>query len=347
MARFECLVNVFVTRIEPHTLACATSLRLCHAPQNRRQYLTVRCALVLSFWPLAAVSSAEISTGSSPQTEVSPTAQFSPKPFQDGLRIDWLHHRVEMDATVVLRRGALELLVCSPGTREHESIFVSPAKPSAIYQAMGLIGLSPGHPVSYDPKTQQLIPPSGERLRLSVRWLEGKNIKTVAVEQWLQLQDEKKSPATIDWMFTGSVRTSDGRFGADLEGTIISVVDFASALIGVGALHSDSNELLWLQAFESRIPPAQTDCTMIIESADRVTIGLILRKDGALSRDGQFATPQGLAKDVIAGVRDHRKVAINLGIAEGVSDKLVEKTLGSLLAVGIDRSLISLRKPGQ
>ncbi|MBN4058913.1 hypothetical protein JYU10_00420 [bacterium AH-315-J04] len=302
----------------------------------------VSFAIVLSVWLLTGISAPEIQ-----QAQVAPTGQFSPKPFKDDVHIDWLRNRVEIDAKVVLRRGPLELLVCSPGTREHESIFVSSAKPSAIYQAMGLIGLSPGHPVSYNPKTEQLIPPAGESLKLSVRWQNGLKLTTVPVERWLQLQDEKKSPTEIDWMFTGSVRTTDGRFAADLEGTVVSVVDFASALIAVGALHSDSNELLWVQAFESRIPAVQTTCTIIIESAERVTIGLVLQKRGELVHDGIATTAQGLAKLVKQQVRDHYKVVINLGINEGVSEKIVEKTLASLVAAGLDRSMVSLRKRSQ
>ncbi len=285
-------------------------------------------------------------TGRAPVDAKTRIAPFSPKPFQPGIRIDWLHNRVELDAKVVLRKGALELLVCSPGTREHESILVCPAKPSAIYQALGLIGLTPGHPVSYDPKAEQLIPPAGESLRLSVRWRDGGEIKTVPVERWLQLRDEQKSPTAMDWMFTGSMRTSDGRFAADLEGTIICVVDFASALIGVGALHSDSNELLWLQAFEKRIPPRDTACTIILESATRHTIGLILWKDGTLMRDDQPATIQELAKMVKALVRDRRRVVINLGIAKGVSEKLVDEIVASFVVAGVDRSLVSLMRLG-
>jgi len=310
-------------------------------------HLNVRCVVLLSIWPWGVLPFADIGADSLVRAGDEPIVSFAPKPFRDGLRIDWLNHRVELDAKVVLRRGALELFVCSPGTREHESIVVAPAKPFAIYQAMGMIGLTPGHPVSYDSKTEKLIPPKGERIQLRVRWRDGENVRTVPIEQWLQLRDEKKSPTAMAWMFTGSVRTTDGRFAADLEGTVISVVDFASALIGVGALHSDSNELLWVQAFEERIPPLQTACTIIIESADRLTLGLVLHKDGKLNYDGQIETPQELAKIVVARQRDHRKVAINLGIDQGVSDELVEKTISSLADAGLDRSLMSLRKPSQ
>ncbi len=304
----------------------------------------VSYAIYLSACLLGNLAMADL-TAEHQQPQTAQAGQFSPKLFKDDVRIDWLRNRVEIDAEVVLRRGPLELLVCSPGTREHESIFVSSAKPSSIYQAMGLIGLTPGHPVSYNPKTEQLIPPAGESLKLSVRWREGQNLTTVPVERWLQLQDEKKSPAEMDWMFTGSVRTTDNRFAADLEGTVVSVVDFASALIAVGALHSDSNELLWVQAFESRIPPVGTACSIIIESAERVTVGVVLQKGGELVHDGKSATPLGLAKLVKQQVRDHHEVVINLGIAEGVSGKLVEKTLASWVAAGLDRSLVSLRRP--
>ena len=72
--------------------------------------------------------------------------------YAPGVRIDWTRGVIELDARVVLREGLLELFACSPRTREHESIFVVPAQPRRIYEALGLIGMEPGSPVRYDPE---------------------------------------------------------------------------------------------------------------------------------------------------------------------------------------------------
>ncbi|UCE61208.1 MAG: hypothetical protein JSU63_05560, partial [Phycisphaerales bacterium] len=67
-------------------------------------------------------------------------ATSQPRQFAPGVKIDWQRRVVEVDASVVLREGPLELLACSPQTREHESILAVRARPLHIYQAMGLIG---------------------------------------------------------------------------------------------------------------------------------------------------------------------------------------------------------------
>jgi len=77
----------------------------------------------------------------------SPLTADNVRPFADGIQINWTRKQVEVEATVVLREGPLELLACSPNTREHESILVIEARPLHIFKAMGLIGLQPGKPV--------------------------------------------------------------------------------------------------------------------------------------------------------------------------------------------------------
>ena len=56
-----------------------------------------------------------------------------------------------------------------------------PARPLHIFQAMGLIGLEPGSPVGYDEKRNQLIPPKGAPLDISVRYGKAGKEKTVSV----------------------------------------------------------------------------------------------------------------------------------------------------------------------
>ena len=92
------------------------------------------------------------------------------KVFAPGVRIDWRRRVVEVETRVVLRRGPLELLACSPHTREHESILSVHARPMHVFQAMGLIGLSPGSPARYDVKQNNWIAPPGDRLDLRVCW---------------------------------------------------------------------------------------------------------------------------------------------------------------------------------
>lgn len=187
--------------------------------------------------------------------------------FAPGVRIDWKNRTVAVDARVVLREGPLELLACSPQTREHESILTIAARPLHIFQAMGLIGLEPGAPVAYDRENDEWFPPRGERIRLLITYRERERSVTVPIERWLRQVQTGKPPDAIDWVFSGSRTWPDGRFAADVDGTVACVVDFETALIAVGGLHSADNEFLWLEANSDEIPPIGTRCTLVISSA--------------------------------------------------------------------------------
>ena len=186
------------------------------------------------------------------------------KPFAPGVAIDWQRRAVEVQGRVVLREGPIELFACSPRTREYESIIVVDAQPLHIYQAMGLMGLEPGSPIRFDPKRDRWLPPKGQALRLRVRYRRESKVHTVPVNQWLSLNDTGSAPDRVPWVFAGSRTGEDGRFGADRDGTVIAVVDFETALISVGAVHSADNESLWLSARTAAIPPLGTACTLLI-----------------------------------------------------------------------------------
>ena len=63
-----------------------------------------------------------------------------------GLTINLEEKSVDVDATVCLRTGFLELVACTKGSKEHESIISVDAKPSHIHAALLLLGAKPGNP---------------------------------------------------------------------------------------------------------------------------------------------------------------------------------------------------------
>jgi len=84
------------------------------------------------------------------------------------VRFDRAKRFVEFDATVVTRESDwLELFVCTPRTREYESILVTPAKPRHIHLALLAIGMKPGRPMRWKrtEKQSSRIPPVAMRWR--------------------------------------------------------------------------------------------------------------------------------------------------------------------------------------
>lgn len=195
-----------------------------------------------------------------------PAAESSPaKAFMPGVRIDWAARQVEVDAQVVLREGMLELVACSPGTREHESILQIHARPLHVYQALGLLGLESGQPPHWDPQTNQPRPASGPPLSVHVRYEHEGESRVDDINAWLWDAQANQPAAPLAWVFGGSIFNEEGRFAADLEGTVLCVVDFDSALISLTQSYSSANTQLWLTPNPDRVPPLGTAVVLIVK----------------------------------------------------------------------------------
>jgi hypothetical protein len=191
--------------------------------------------------------------------------------FAPGLRIDYRVPQVEVDGEVVLREGALELFAYSkaPTPKEHESIVILRTPPHSIYQALGLIGLTPGHPMKYLPEAKKIRPPTGDVVDVFVRYKKKGRIIEESACDWM-IDVEKKLPmARTHWLFTGSERLEDGSFTADIEGTVVTVVDFDSSILAMPDLHSESDSELWLKANTAAIPGVGTSVTLILRPATK------------------------------------------------------------------------------
>jgi len=208
---------------------------------------------------------AESADGSEP-TQVAEPAGPRIVDFQPGIRIDFSIPQVEVAGEVILRRGELELFAYSkaPTPKQHETILLLRSKPESIYHALGLIGLKPGHPVSYDWQTQVTTPAAGDPVDVLVRYeSEGKKVEASACD-WMFDLKRQKPMSRRHWLFAGSTRMEDGRFFADIDGTVVTVVNFNSALLSLPNLHSESNAELWLAANTEAIPPVGTPVTLIL-----------------------------------------------------------------------------------
>ena len=302
-----------------------------------------RCApKLLCAWTLVALGAGDHS--SPPSGPQSTPGTVEPKVFAPGVRINWEHRLVEVDAEIVLREGPLELLACSSHTREHESILVVRARPMNIFQAMGLIGLQPGSPVRYDDEHGRWLAPVGDPVEIEVRYREGEVERTVPARTWLMDVQRRRPPETISWVFSGSRTFGDGRFGADLDGTVICVVDFDTALVTVGALHSADNELLWLEANTRAIPPVGTPCTLLIRSAAGRTIEVTVVADGTLRRADVPVSIPDLARAVRREKRDATTITVLLRVVPGVPTAKIQAVADSLVRAGIDRAWIKVEQ---
>ncbi|HPF38438.1 MAG TPA: YdjY domain-containing protein [Phycisphaerae bacterium] len=194
-------------------------------------------------------------------------------PYKPGITLNYEKLQVEVESQVVLRKGELELLAWSraPVPKEHETILMVDAAPSDVYEALGLIGLTPGEPPRFDPDTMTARAATGDRVDVFVRYREKRRVIERSICDWA-IDKSKEAPlAPRSWVFCGSFRTEKGTLAADVEGTLVTVVDFPSSLLSLAETHSESNTDLWLVANHDAIPAERTRVTLIFRAADNST----------------------------------------------------------------------------
>ncbi len=231
--------------------------------------------------------------------------------FQPGIRIDWSAREVHATATVILRQGPIELFACSPRIREHESIVRMEARPLHLYQALGLIGLTPGHPVRLNPDTQRVEPATGDPVEIEVRYELAGKFRRHPIEQWMQTAQKHEPLEPLPWVFAGSVQEDPGTIAADGEGTVIAVVDFATSIIALPEHHSDSNAELWLEPATDKIPPQRSPCTLIFRAGP---LRLRLDAAGRIRANGKTLTLAGAARMITEAKRDNTALRIRISI---------------------------------
>jgi len=259
--------------------------------------------------------------------------------------IDWSRRTVEIDVEVVLRTGALELLACSPHTREHESILRVPARPLRIFEAMGLVGLEPGAPASYDDSRQEWHAAYGSLLDIRIKWKQGDAERESPAHRWLFDVKMKRPVESVHWVFAGSLE-SGGRFGADIDGTVISVVDFPASLIALDVSHVSDNEALWLLSNTDAIPPVGTKCVLVIRAVEGRRIVVAVRPDGTLLLGADRTSPERVAK-LIAGASTAGGLAVvRIEPVGEVGGDVLMGAVDSIVAAGVSRSrVMPFRRP--
>jgi len=210
-----------------------------------------------------------------PAPEVAPELKAAlEKLNMPGVKINLEEWSVDVEASVCEDFGLLEVIACVKGTREHESVVRTEAKPSHIHTALLLLGAQPGSPAMHqmlegDPPRFRTILPSGSPVDV---YLVVKDEKGVAKERPIhefiirapemydavgqQVRDEDKKKEnfpTKTFIFAGSVLLppeGDGprRYLADTEGNIISISTFGDEVLCLPDIHEKANESLVWQA---------------------------------------------------------------------------------------------------
>jgi len=199
-----------------------------------------------------------------------------------GVAINVQERCVDVESSVCLHRGALELVACTKGTKEHESIVAIEAKPMHIHAALLLLGAKPGSPATRQQLGDQAgrwfdVPPSGGPVDvfLVLKGKEGKIVEhpisdfiapsSRGSDDSASADQEARFP-THTFLFAGSVLYGDGpgprRYLSDQSGNVISIATFGDELLCLPAIHSQNNDALMWQVNATNLPAVGSNVTL-------------------------------------------------------------------------------------
>ena len=218
-----------------------------------------------------------------------PAADDSPSAGQSfklpGLIINSRGRCVDIEATICLDEGALELIACTKGSKEHESVIAGEARPSLIHTALLLLGAKSGSPAMRRPANEEEtrwvdIPPTGDLIGVFLEFnnAEGKRVER-PISDFIRRRNrdgvdrpkrgteaDKVQGIPHEFIFAGSHLKDDGDgprgYLADISGHIISMSTFGDELLCLTQLHSHQQGALEWEIDPIHLPKKGTAVTL-------------------------------------------------------------------------------------
>ena len=198
--------------------------------------------------------------------------------------IDLEKRCVDVEATVCLDEGMLELIACTKGTKTHESIVAVLARPMHIHTGLLLIGANNGNPAMSRPIDEARarwmhLPPRGDPIDvyLVIKDKDGKQVERPISDFVQRIQDDEfaeeededeveevKFPKTF--LFAGSHlhdnEKGKRKYVADVIGNVISISTFGDEVLCLPGIHDRANgELVW-EVNDEHLPAVGSKVTL-------------------------------------------------------------------------------------
>jgi hypothetical protein len=267
-----------------------------------------------------------------------------PKLAQVGLvRVDITNRQISFDSEVCLREGVLEFLLCGWRTKTHESVLHTQAKASHMHAGLLMLGLTAGKPARWsgEDEAARFLTPAGAPLKIVFSWRnKDGQLQQAHAGTWLKGAPGKNIATIKEWIFVGSEILPNGRYWAELDGEVISVTNFPSAVIDVPFRSSNSNELRDLYSNTEAIPPLGTKVEVTIaalanaEKAPDARVMLDIDKLGRMRVDEQPVTPEGLQDWAAKYISQHERGMV------------VARAAGEALVNDVEAARLNLRLGG-
>jgi len=213
--------------------------------------------------------------GEEPAPKLSPQmGQALRKLNLPGIKLNLKERCVDVNATICLHEGLLELVACTKGSKEHESILSIAARPMHIHTAMLLMGARPGTPATrkaQDGAPNRWVPvePAGDPVHVSLVFPDSKGkLQEYPIQKFISpaQPDEisgiptKKKLATFSasFLFAGSHLVENGagprKYVCEQSGNVISISTFGDELLCLPGIHGHQNDGLAWQVNSKGLP---------------------------------------------------------------------------------------------
>lgn len=268
--------------VAPRRLTCALLL-LAVATLGCAERSKAARSNASSAAPAAAVAPA----ADAPQPPSEPTAApTSPWP---GITLNTAEGYVDLEAAVATREGEwMELLACTPGTLEYESLLTITARPSHVHLALLALGLEAGKPISHRDRGDryEMIPARGPEVAISIVLSRagGAESREFPATDWLRDQATGQPMQGSTWLFTGSAFVDyEGKevYMADLNGTAITLVNFGEDLLARATDLTNQTDNKAYNVNTPAVPAVGTPVTLRLRPVGRVNPATSLPSGGA------------------------------------------------------------------
>jgi hypothetical protein len=242
-----------------------------------------RLALILS--SITVPLTAEPAQEKAPETAAEKAPEKSPETALQaiklpGIEINAVERFVDVTGTICLDEGALEVIACTKGTKEHEAIVLVEASPVHIHAALLLVGAKNGNPAMRRAVDKEMtrwvdIPAKGDPIYVSLVWkkedgttverpisdfLERSEFSDIPAEE----KAKEKFPDTF--LFAGShlgdPAEKPRKYLAELSGHVISISTFGDELLCLPDFHGQENHALAWQINSTHLPKLNSKVTL-------------------------------------------------------------------------------------
>lgn len=200
--------------------------------------------------------------------DAAPTTRPAGKVVKVGkVQVDLAKRQVSFDAEVCLREGVLEFLIVEWKTKTHESLLQTQVKSSHVHAGLLMLGLAPGKPARWAGQNfgAMFLSPAGAGVKIEFQWTdsEGK-IQTAPAGTWLTGAEGQEIQAPDRWIFVGSEVLPDGRYWAEVDGEMVSLTNFASAVLDVPFRSSNADAERGFYANANEVPPVGATVRVVL-----------------------------------------------------------------------------------